>query len=126
MKALYKYPHAAFPYADLVAENARRGKLDPEYELVDTKIFDDDAYFDIEVEYAKRAPTDTLVRITVTNRGSQAAVLHVIPAALVSQYVVVVAEPAARRDRTEDRRPERFRSDASGSRRVRVLLRRRR
>jgi hypothetical protein len=79
MKALYKYPQAAFPYADLVAENARRGKLDPEYELVDTKIFDGDAYFDIEIEYAKRAPTDTLVRITATNRGPAAAPLHVIP-----------------------------------------------
>jgi hypothetical protein len=79
MKALYKYPHAAFPYADLVAENARRGKLDPEYELVDTKVFDDDAYFDIVVEYAKRAPTDTLVRITATNRGAKPATLHVVP-----------------------------------------------
>ncbi|MBD5605219.1 MAG: glucosidase [Candidatus Eremiobacteraeota bacterium] len=79
MKALYKYPHAAFPYADLVAENARRTRLDPEYELVDTKIFDDDAYFDITIEYAKRAPNDTSVRITAVNRGAAAAVLHVIP-----------------------------------------------
>jgi hypothetical protein len=79
MKALYKYPHAAFPYDDLVAENARRSRLDPEYELIDTRIFDDDAYFDITIEYAKRAPTDTLVRITAVNRGARAAVLHVIP-----------------------------------------------
>jgi hypothetical protein len=79
MKALYKYPQAEFPYADLVAENARRGKLDPEYELIDTHVFDDDAYFDIVVEYAKRAPTDTLVRIVATNRGANAATLHVIP-----------------------------------------------
>jgi hypothetical protein len=79
MKALYKYPHAAFPYTDLVAENARRTRQDPEYELVDTNIFDDEAYFDIEIEYAKRAPTDTLVRITATNRGTQPATLHVVP-----------------------------------------------
>jgi len=79
MKALYKYPHAAFPYADLVAENARRGKLDSEYELIDTHIFDEDAYFDIEIEYAKRAPNDILVRIAATNRGSKPAALHVIP-----------------------------------------------
>ena len=79
MKALYKYPQRPFPYAQLIAENARRGKADPEYELADTGIFDDDAYFDIEVEYAKRAPTDTLVKITATNRGAKPATLHVIP-----------------------------------------------
>ena len=79
MKALYKYPHAAFPYADLVAENARRGRDEPEYELIDTKIFDDDAYFDITVEYAKYAPNDTAVKITAINRGAAAATLHVIP-----------------------------------------------
>jgi len=79
MKALYKYPHAAFPYAGLVEENARRGKLDPEYELIDTKIFDDDAYFDIEIEYAKRAPDDVSIRIAATNRGRSPAVLHLIP-----------------------------------------------
>jgi hypothetical protein len=79
MRALYKYPQRAFPYADLVQTNARRTKLDQEYELIDTGIFDQDAYFDIEVEYAKRAPRDILVRITATNRGSAAAPLHVVP-----------------------------------------------
>jgi hypothetical protein len=79
MKALYKYPQRAFPYADLVATNARRTRLDPEYELIDTGIFDDDAYFDIEVEYAKHAPSDILMRITATNRGNAPAPLHVIP-----------------------------------------------
>ena len=79
MKALYKYPHAAFPYARLVDENARRTRHDPEFELVDTGVFDDDAYFDITVEYAKRSPDDILVRITATNRGKQAAPLHIVP-----------------------------------------------
>lgn len=79
MKALYKYPHAAFPYADLLARNAARDRSEPEYELVDTGIFDHGAYFDITVEYAKRAPTDTLVRIVATNRGNAAAPLHVVP-----------------------------------------------
>jgi hypothetical protein len=79
MRALYKYPHAAFPYADLVATNARRSRADPEYELIDTGIFNDDAYFDIEVEYAKRAPADICIRITATNRGRAAAPLHIIP-----------------------------------------------
>ncbi len=79
MKALYKYPQQAFPYDALRTENARRSRQDPEYELVDTGIFGDDAYFDIVVEYAKRAPTDTLVRITATNRSTKAAALHVVP-----------------------------------------------
>ncbi|MBD5654446.1 MAG: glucosidase [Candidatus Eremiobacteraeota bacterium] len=79
MRALYKYPHAAYPYADLVATNSRRSRNDPEYELIDTGIFDDDAYFDIEIEYAKRAPADICIRITATNRGGAAAPLHVIP-----------------------------------------------
>jgi hypothetical protein len=79
MKALYKYPQRPFPYADLIAENARRGKREPEYELIDTHIFDDDEYYDIEIEYAKRAPTDTSIRIVATNRGSKPATLHVVP-----------------------------------------------
>src|SRR5271156_1461171 len=79
MRALYKYPQRAFPYDDLVATNARRTKLDPEYELIDTGIFADDAYFDIEVEYAKRSTADILIRITATNRGAQTAPLHIIP-----------------------------------------------
>ena len=79
MRALYKYPQRAFPYAELVAENARRGKDQPEYELVDTGVFAEDRYFDVQVEYAKASPTDLVVRITATNRGPDAAPLHVLP-----------------------------------------------
>ena len=79
MKALYKYPQHAFPYDDLRATNARRTRADGEYELVDTGIFDDDAYFDIVVEYAKHGPADLAIRITATNRGSQTACLHTVP-----------------------------------------------
>jgi hypothetical protein len=79
MKYLYKYPQRAYPYNDLVEENRRRGKLDPEYELLDTGIFDDDRYFDVFVEYAKAAPDDILIRVTATNRGPDAAPLHLLP-----------------------------------------------
>jgi hypothetical protein len=79
LHGLYKYPHAAFPYADLVAENARRGVDEPEYELTDTGIFDERRYFDVAVEYAKRSPEDILIRITVTNRGPEAATLDLLP-----------------------------------------------
>jgi hypothetical protein len=79
MKYLYKYPQAAYPYAPLVDENRRRNRLQMEYELVDTGIFDDERYFDVVVEYAKLAAEDLLVRISVTNRGPEAAPLHVLP-----------------------------------------------
>jgi hypothetical protein len=79
MKFLYKYPQAAYPYHDLVAESGRRGRQGMEYELVDTGIFDADRYFDVFVEYAKSAPDDVLVKITVENRGPEAATLHVLP-----------------------------------------------
>ncbi|MBC5810219.1 MAG: glucosidase [Candidatus Eremiobacteraeota bacterium] len=79
MRALYKYPQRAFPYADLLHTNRQRTRDEPEYELVDTGIFADDAYFDITVEYAKKSPTDILVRIKAANRGSQAAPLHLLP-----------------------------------------------
>jgi Glycosyl hydrolase family 63 C-terminal domain len=79
MKALYKYPQAEFPYARLVEENRRRGKESREYELLDTGIFDDDRYFDVFVEYAKASPDDTLIRLTVANRGPDAATLHLLP-----------------------------------------------
>ena len=78
LKMLYKYPHRAFPYADLVAENARRGTDVPEYELLDTGIFGENRYFDIFVEYAQAEPGDVLMKISVFNRGP-AAVLHLIP-----------------------------------------------
>ena len=79
-KALYKYPHAAFPYEDLVAENARRGKDDPEYELLDTGVFGEDRYWDVVIEWAKGDdPEDILLQITATNRGPEPAELHLIP-----------------------------------------------
>jgi hypothetical protein len=79
MQYLYKYPQRAFPYANLVAENQRRGRQDPEYELLDTGVFDDDRYFDVLVEYAKAAPEDILIQISVANRGPEAAPLHLLP-----------------------------------------------
>jgi hypothetical protein len=79
MRALYKYPQAPYPYEELVAENGRRSREDPEHELLDTGVFDGDRYFDVFVEYAKGAPEDVLVRITVANRGPEAAELHLLP-----------------------------------------------
>jgi hypothetical protein len=79
LKMLYKYPQRAFPYADLVAENARRGTDEPEYELLDTGVFAEDRYFDVFVEYAQAAPGDLLMKITAWNRGPETASLHVIP-----------------------------------------------
>jgi Glycosyl hydrolase family 63 C-terminal domain len=79
MKYLYKYPQAAFPYADLVETNRRRSKNDMEYELLDTGVFKDDRYFDVFVEYAKAGPEDILVKITAANRGPDASELHLLP-----------------------------------------------
>jgi hypothetical protein len=79
LKALYKYPQRAFPYTDLVEENRRRGKLDREYEITDTGVFDDGRYFDVVAEYAKAAPEDVLIQITVTNHGPDDAPLHLLP-----------------------------------------------
>src|SRR4029079_2612626 len=78
MRYLYKYPHAAYPYYDLVATNRARSRTEPEYELIDTGVFNDDRYFDIFVEYAKADPEDVLIRITVHNRGGVPASLHVL------------------------------------------------
>ncbi len=78
-RLLYKYPQRAFPYQRLLDENRRRTRADPEFELLDTGIFDDDRYFDVFVEYAKAAPEDLLIRITAFNRGPEAAVLHLLP-----------------------------------------------
>ncbi|MDR3697600.1 MGH1-like glycoside hydrolase domain-containing protein [Mucilaginibacter sp.] len=78
-KMLYKYPQNEYPYAWLVDENKRRGRNDPEFELIDTGLFDQDAYFDVFIEYAKNTPDDTLVKIIVHNRGSQNASLNVLP-----------------------------------------------
>jgi hypothetical protein len=79
MKALYKYPQRAFPYADLVQTNKERGKFDPEYELLDTGIFDESRYWDVFVEYAKAATDDILIKITCANRGPEAATLDILP-----------------------------------------------
>ncbi|MDF7808252.1 hypothetical protein P4E94_12435 [Pontiellaceae bacterium B12219] len=79
MKYLYKYPHGEFPYADLVATNQSRSMSEPEYELLDTGIFNEDRYFDVFVEYAKAGPEDVLIKIHVCNRGPEAAPLRVLP-----------------------------------------------
>ena len=79
MKAIYKYPQRAFPYAELIEENRRRSKHDPEFELTDTGAFADDRYFDVAIEYAKGAPDDVLIRIRISNRGASPARLHVLP-----------------------------------------------
>ncbi|MEO6323495.1 MAG: glucosidase [Thermoanaerobaculia bacterium] len=79
MRFLYKYPQAAYPYAQLVEENKNRGRESPEFELMDTGVFDESRYWDITVEYAKASPEDILIRIEVTNRGPDAAPLTVLP-----------------------------------------------
>ncbi|MFO0878576.1 MAG: glucosidase [Gemmataceae bacterium] len=78
LRMLYKYPHREFPYALLAEENRRRTRAEPEYELLDTGVLDDDRYFDVEVEYAKASPTDILWRVTVSNRGPEPALLHLL------------------------------------------------
>lgn len=79
MKMLYKYPQNAFPYDDLLQKNAARGRVEAEYELIDTGIFDNNEYFDIFIEYAKNSPTDILVKITVINRAKNDAPLVLMP-----------------------------------------------
>ena len=79
MKYLYKYPQAEYPYAKLVAENRRRTKSDPEFELMDTGVFNQDRYFDVFVEYAKADWDDLCIRITAANRGPEAAEIHLLP-----------------------------------------------
>ncbi len=79
LKMLYKYPQAAFPYQQLLDENRRRTRKQPEYELVDTGIFNQSRYFDVFVEYAQPQENDTLMLITICNRGDEAAPLHVLP-----------------------------------------------
>ena len=102
MKYLYKYPQREFPYADLVETNRRRTREELEYELVDTGIFDDNRYFDVFVEYAKAGPDDILIRVSVHNRGPEAARLHAAADAVVPEHLVVgrrrpEAGPARRR-----------------------------
>jgi hypothetical protein len=79
MKYLYKYPQEAYPYSDIVDTNRQRSRNQPEYEVLDTGVFDRDRYFDVFVEYAKAAPDDVLIRLTVCNRGPKAASLHLLP-----------------------------------------------
>jgi len=79
LKALYKYPQAAFPYDQLVAENGKRSRRDPEFELIDTGVFRENRYFDIFVEYAKATAEDIVIRLTAWNRGPDSARLHLLP-----------------------------------------------
>jgi hypothetical protein len=79
MKMLYKYPQAEFPYGQLVEENRRRGKREPEFELLDTGVFNENRYFDVFTEYAKASPEDILIRITAHNRGPEPAQLDLLP-----------------------------------------------
>jgi hypothetical protein len=79
MEYLYKYPQNEFPYKDLLHTNKSRSKIEPEYEILDTGIFDDDAYFDINITYAKQNPTDIFIKIDITNRNSKAAPITVLP-----------------------------------------------
>src|SRR5947208_5271094 len=79
MKYLYKYPQAAYPYDDLVKTNGALGRGDFEYELLDTGVFDGNRYCDVLVEYAKASAEDILIEITVSNRGPEAATVHVLP-----------------------------------------------
>jgi hypothetical protein len=79
MKMLYKYPYTAFPYERLVTENRNRNRHDPEFELLDTGIFEGDRYFDIFVEYAKVSPEDIVIKITASNRGEETRTLHLLP-----------------------------------------------
>ena len=89
MKMLYKYPQQAFPYDLLVEENGKRGKHDPEFELIDTGIFDQNRYFDYIFPMPKAGPEDILIQIKAMNRGAKAAVLHLLPYPVVSQQLGV-------------------------------------
>jgi len=97
MKYLYKYPQVAYPYSDLVDTNRRRTRNDFEYELIDTGVFNEDRYFDVFVEYAKAAPEDILIRITVHNRGPEEAALHVLPTLWFrNNWASWIARPSAK------------------------------
>ena len=86
MKCLYKYPQKAFPYTQLVEENKRRGYGDPEFELLDTGVFAEDRYFDVFVEYAKNSAEDILIKVSVSNRGSEEKTLHLLPTLWFRNY----------------------------------------
>ncbi len=133
MKYLYKYPQAAFPYADLVQTNGRRTRDEFEYELLDTGVFNDDRYFDVFVEYAKGGADDILVKITVANRGPEAADLHLLPtlwfrndwSAWIAESNRATQKPILRQVKAPSG-VECGGGGASGARRVRPVVRRRR
>ena len=79
MRYLYKYPQAEYPYVPIIETNRTRDRREPEFELLDTGVFDEDRYFDVVVEYAKAAPEDVLIQITISNRGPEPAEIHVLP-----------------------------------------------
>jgi hypothetical protein len=79
MRYLYKYPQAAFPYLELIEKNKQRSRQEPEYEILDTGIFDDNKYFDVEVEYAKKTDTDIFIKIRISNRGDESAPISLLP-----------------------------------------------
>ena len=82
MKYLYKYPQAAYPYENIISTNKQRSRTEMEYELLDTGIFNQDRYWDVFVEFAKQSAEDTLIEITICNRGPEAAALHILPTLL--------------------------------------------
>lgn len=86
MRYLYKYPQKAFPYQLLIEENAQRTQHQREFEIIETKIFDDDAYFDIFIEYAKNTPEDIAIKLTIINRFDQSAKIHLIPTIWAHNY----------------------------------------
>jgi hypothetical protein len=110
MKMLYKYPQQAFPYTQLVEQNHQRGRDQPEYELLDTGIFDDDRYFDVFVEYAKAGTDDLLVRISAVNRGPEAALLHLLPTLWFRNDWSWFADTARPEIHVVDGRPDRLKA----------------
>ena len=90
MKYLYKYPQAAYPYENLVNTNKQRSRTEMEYELLDTGVFNQDRYWDVFVEFAKQSAEDTLIEITVCNRGPESAALHILPTLLFRNTLDVV------------------------------------
>ena len=131
----YHYPQAAFPYQRLVEENARRSRDEPEFELLDTGVFDDDRYWSVDVAYAKASPTEVLARITIENHGPEEATLSVLPTLWfrntwrVSGRRAAVAVPGRRRHRgrapAAGRLPAGRRPTADGVRAAGVVLRQR-
>ncbi|MFY7900537.1 MAG: glucosidase, partial [Chitinophagaceae bacterium] len=79
MEYLYKYPQKAFPYEELVKENKRRGKFDPEFEILDTDVFEHNQYFDVKVTYAKQSADDIFIKISISNQYKEAAPITVLP-----------------------------------------------